>query len=63
MGTITIEAGMERLAGYIFNRIGRQDWERHVEEISGYFAAFLGIPEKVFEGYLMVEIQRRASLP
>ncbi len=39
---VNIEKGMERLANFIMNYHGSQDWENTVYNLQDYLAAFIG---------------------
>lgn len=45
--------GLDRVARYIKDNVGPQDWEEHAKSCSGYVAAALGITEKVTVAYLL----------
>ena len=40
--SIVVEKGMERLANFIKNNHGSQDWENVVYNLQDYLAAFIG---------------------
>ena len=40
--SIAVEKGMERLASFIKNNHGSQDWENVVYNLQDYLAAFIG---------------------
>ena len=43
---VSIESGLERVAYFIFNNHGEQDWENTIHKISDYLAAFIGARQK-----------------
>jgi hypothetical protein len=50
---VNIEEGMQRLANFIKNYHGSQDWEHTISDIQDYIAVFIGAKGKEIYGDLM----------
>lgn len=49
MPNFTKEESINRIAYYIRSNVGSQDWNDHIDNISGYMAAGLAISEAEFK--------------
>lgn len=54
-------AAAERLAGWIADSHGAQDWEAKVEECSEPAAAALGVPYQAFRALVKKHVESRRS--
>jgi len=51
--SVVFEEGMERLASFIKNNHGSQDWENVVHNLQDYLAVFIGAsPTQVYQNLL-----------
>ena len=55
--SITVEEGMDRLANFIENTHGAQDWENTVYNLQDYLAAFIGAKGKEMYQDLMERLE------
>jgi len=55
--SVKIDEGLQRLAEFIANNVGGQDWESHAYMCSDYVAAFIGTRQKEVYGDLMEKLE------
>jgi hypothetical protein len=56
---VNIEEGMERLASFVKNYHGEQDWENTIYNIQDYLAAFIGTRGKEVYQDLMERLKEK----